>query len=147
LSYPREVNYSIETNWDRGTGGYATFGDHMINFDTPIEFGGEGKAPCPDQLFLASLSGCILDTFINFKNRLEVETTSVKLKTSTKVKLNSKGFYSLEDIRILFKIQCEKVFLKKNRRCAELACEYCHLTKSIESVIPIKIKIDLSESG
>jgi uncharacterized OsmC-like protein len=147
LIYPDEITYSVETLWDHGTGGEVKLNGHTINFDTPAQFGGKGNAPCADQLFLASLSGCILDTFVNFMNRLGVETDDVKVKVSADVKLKSKIGYRINQINILFTVASEASYLEKNRKCAELAVEYCHLTKSIEPAIPLNVDIRIVEKN
>ena len=146
MNYQRELIYSVETIWDHGTGGNIRLGEYVINFDTPAEFEGKGEAPCPDQLFLAALSGCVLNTFIDFKKRLRVEAIDVKLETSATVKLIPREGYRIKGITIVIIIQSEKKFIETNKRCAELACEYCHLTRSIESAIPIEFKINVESN-
>jgi len=135
--YPRELDYSVEARWDGSTGGVAEAGDFKVGFDTPPEYGGRGSAPCPDQLFLAALGGCLLNTFISFKNRLGAETVDVSVSVSCRVELRGGEGYRLASVSATLNIVSVHRMEALNRRCAELAVEHCHLTRSIESAVPV----------
>ena len=139
--YTRELNYEAEAIWDGLTGGNVVVGEYTVSFDTPLEYGGQGSAPCPDQLFLSAIGGCLLNTFLSFRRRLGAETRSVKIKTGCRVELRNPNGYRLTQISATIRVATEKGEESRNRRCAELARDYCHITKSIESAVPVDVEI------
>jgi organic hydroperoxide reductase OsmC/OhrA len=141
LLYQREMIYEAEAVWDGLTGGNVAIGEYNLNFDTPAEYGGRGSAPCPDQLFLSSIGGCILNTFLNFKRRLGAETRSVKVQTTCRIELRNPNGYRLTRVTATIHVTPEEGDEDRNRRCAELARDYCHITKSIEPAVPVDVEI------
>jgi organic hydroperoxide reductase OsmC/OhrA len=143
MGFPKKLEYKITSDWNHETGGIVKAGDYRVNFDTPPEYDGEGKAPCPDHLFLASLAGCIMNTFLSFKNRLNVETEDVKIEAGMDVVLHNRDGYRVEEIRLIIKIFTSEEQIRLNRKCAEMALSYCHLTKSISEAIPLRSEVEL----
>ncbi len=144
--YPKELEYSAESRWDGSTGGVAEADGFTVVFDTPPEYGGRGSAPCPDQLFLTALGGCILNTFINFKNRLGAETVDASVRVSCRIELVDSTGYRVTSISAEMRIISEPDMEALNRRCVEMAVEHCHLTRSMEAAVPIRCVISV-ESG
>jgi organic hydroperoxide reductase OsmC/OhrA len=134
--YPTELEYVAEAKWDGSTGGFAETGDFRVSFDTPPEYGGKGSAFCPDQLFLAALGGCLLNTFISFMNRLGAEVLDISVTTSCRVELKDHRYVLTAvraEIRVVSAVGMEKI----SQMCADLAVEHCHLTRLIDTVVPI----------
>lgn len=142
MKFPEKLHYFITSKWDQGTGGVASTGKFNIEFDTPEEFGGLEKAPCPDHLFLSSICGCLINTFLSFKRRFKAETEDVSVEAEMSISYNDKTGYKIEDIYVKFRIKSLEDHMSMNRKCAELANKFCHITQSIDS-IPINLDIDL----
>jgi uncharacterized OsmC-like protein len=138
----KHLRYSAEAEWDHKTGGTAQMDDFMLDFDTPMEHGGKSSAPCPDQLFMTSLAGCVINTFNYYREMFAIKTRGLKVNVSSDIELKSKG-YMITGINIAIQVWCCKESLEHNQKCAERARDFCHLTKSIESSIPIKTTINL----
>ncbi len=141
LIYKKKLTYEVDAEWDKNTGGEVKAGEYKISFDTPKEFKGNGKAPCPDQLFLASISSCLMNTFISFKNRFGVESRNLAVHTSMSVELENPKGYRITCINSTLTITCEESQMTMNKKCAELARDYCHITRSIKSTIYMNIDI------
>ncbi|HUV33950.1 MAG TPA: OsmC family protein [Candidatus Desulfaltia sp.] len=139
--YPKELEYLAEARWDGSTGGVAEAGGFRVSFDTPPEYGGKGSAPCPDQLFLSALGGCLLNTFVSFKNRLGAETVDASVSASCRIELWGREGYRLASVSAVLNITSAPGMEELNRRCAELAVEHCHLTRSIEVAVPVNCVI------
>ena len=139
--YQKEMNYEAEAVWDGLTGGNVAVGEYNVSFDTPPEYGGRGSAPCPDQLLLSAIGGCILNTFLSFKNRLGAETRSVKVQTACRLELRNPDGYRLTRVTVTIRVTPEEGDEDRNRRCAELARDYCHITRSIEPAVPVDVEI------
>jgi len=119
----KHLHYAAEAKWNHMTGGTAKLDGFTQPFDTPREYDGNEAAPCPDQLFTASLAGCIINTFNYYRRMLDAET--------------------ITGIDIDIHVWSDPENHELNQRCAQRATEYCHLTKSIEQAIPTTTKITL----
>ena len=132
----RHLHYAAEAEWDHETGGTAGLDAFTQQFDTPREHGGNETAPCPDQLFMASLAGCIINTFNYYRVMLEAETRDLKVNASMDIELTDTDGYRVTGIDIDIHVWSDQENEELNRRCAERATQYCHLTRSIEPAIP-----------
>ncbi len=133
----KRLRYSAEARWNHMMGGTAQLDGFTQPFDTPREHGGDGAAPCPDQLFMASLAGCIMNTFNYYRRMLEAETRDLTVNVSSDIELTKTSGYRVTGINIDIQVWSDRENRELNRRCAERAEEYCHITKSIEPAIPI----------
>ncbi len=138
----KHLTYSARTEWDNETGGTAQIQEFTQKFDTPLEYGGNGSAPCPDQLFMASLGGCIINTFNYYRNMLDVSTLDLRVNVSSDIVLTDLNGYRVTGISIDIQVWSDVDNLELNQKCAERARDYCHLTKSIEDAIPIETSIN-----
>jgi len=139
----KHLTYSAEAQWDHKTGGIAQLEGFTQPFDTPIEHGGNETAPCPDQLFMASLAGCIINTFGYYRTMLKVETIDLKVDVSSDIILTKTDGYRITNIKIDMQVWSDEENELMNQKCAERARDFCHITKSIEEAITIDVSITL----
>jgi uncharacterized OsmC-like protein len=139
----RRLNYSAEANWNHQSGGTAKVDGFNIDFDTPHEHGGNETSPCPDQLFMTSLAGCIINTFNYYRVMLDAETQDIKVNVTSDIILTKTSGYRVTGIKIDLRVWSDEENHILNTKCAERAIEYCHLTKSIEKAIPIETSIEV----
>ena len=139
----KHLKYSAEAKWNHMTGGTAHLDGFTQDFDTPREYDGNETAPCPDQLFTASLAGCIINTFNYYRRMLDAETRDLTVNASMDIELNNIYGYRVTGINIDIQVWSDQENQELNQKCAERATEYCHLTKSIEQAIPTTTKITL----
>ena len=133
------LKFGIKAEWDGKTGANVrTDMGKTFSIDTPTEFGGYGGAPCPDELFLTSVAGCILTTFLWFTRKRGVEISGVKLDAESEVEL-VKDAYSLKVIRIKVEVRAPEQHISSARKCLDLAIRYCHISRSIEPCIQVEI--------
>jgi organic hydroperoxide reductase OsmC/OhrA len=137
----KHLHYATKAEWDHQTGGTADLHNFIQEFDTPKEYGGNESAPCPDQLFMTSIAGCIINTYNYYREMLEVETLDLKVKASSDLELTEVDGYRIKSIKIEIHIWSTQDQLELNKKCAQRARDYCHITKSIEKAIPIEITI------
>jgi uncharacterized OsmC-like protein len=137
----KHLQYSAEAKWNHLTGGTAQLDDFTQEFDTPREHGGNETAPCPDQLFMASIAGCIVNTFNYYRRLLDVDTLDLTVNVSSDINLTKTDGYRITGISIDIQVCSNQENEELNRKCAERAKDYCHITKSIEPAIPIDVSI------
>lgn len=140
-----KLHYHAYSSWDKKTGGTADTGNFAVSFDTPEDYEGNETAPCPDQLFLASLTGCLMNTFLYYKNQLGAETMDIKVDADAEITLRTPYGYRITSIDFRITINSDEDNLELNQTCAERARDYCHLTKSIETAIPLTIDISIND--
>ncbi len=145
MKLKEKLHYHAYSKWDKESGGVADTGNFLIPFDTPEEYNGRETSPCPDQLFLASLTGCLLNTFLYYKNELGAETLDIQVDADAEITLMSPIGYRMTGIDIRIKVESSEDYLELNKTCAERARDFCHLTKSIEEAIPITVTIEIKE--
>jgi uncharacterized OsmC-like protein len=136
MKLKKHLTYGANAKWNHKTGGTATINGFTQDFDTPKEHGGNETAPCPDQLFMTSLAGCVVTTFNYYRKVLNVETKDLIVKVSSNIELETNG-YRITGINIRMQVWSNQEYSELNKKCAKRALEYCHLTKSIEHAIPI----------
>ena len=135
------LHYSAEALWDKETGGEVTANGFKISFDTPQDYGGNEGHPCPDQLFLASITGCLMNTFLYYRAHLGVETIDIKIGAEAEIQLVNPLGYRVKGIEAHIQVWSTEDEADLNTTCAERARDFCHLTKSIEDAIPINVTI------
>ena len=143
MSTPREVSYELNIEWDGFTGGVVRRNSNaIVFFDTPVEFGGSGRALCPDELFLSSIAGCLTTTFLFFIRRFNLRLLSYDLKISGSVVFRN-GRYEVTDLKTYFKVRVERGLKNLVLKCLNLTVEFCHITNALK--ISVKHDFNIEE--
>lgn len=133
------LKFRVEAKWDGKTGAsMRTESGNVLSIDTPKEFGGFGEGPCPDELFLASISGCVLTTFLWFIRKRGIQIVDIRLEGESEIEL-VKGAYLIKRIKIRVRIKASKEQAEVAKKCLDLAIRYCHISRSIEHCVPIEV--------
>ena len=134
-----ELRFQANLTWDGESGGEVSAGKFQgLKLDMPTEFGGKGRYPCPDELFLSAVAGCLLTTFLYFKKRLSVHVIGFRISISATLRGGAEG-YRLAGMEATILAEAKKSSEPEVRRCIELAKRYCHITRTLEKAVPIKI--------
>jgi organic hydroperoxide reductase OsmC/OhrA len=138
----------VELSWDGETGGSVECDDcGDLRIDMPEEFSGNGRSPCPDQLFLASLGGCLLTTFLHFAKRLQLEVQDVNIFVGGKIFLRKGVGYRIGLVEAKIRVMADTEDMELAEKCSELARDYCHITRSIEDAIRVDVSIEVLASS
>ena len=147
----KQNSYVYETNlvWTEKRKGEMSFDKPeeekpTIEIATPLEFKGHKGIISPEELFVSSVNGCIMTTFLSFAEKMRITFLSYesygkgildvleKPNRFTKVIIQPKIILDSEE-------NVEKI-----KRCVQLAEKYCLITSSVNTeveVLPeIKIK-------
>jgi len=142
----RDLRYEVELVWDKETGGEARIGSFpAIRLDMPVEFGGKGRFPCPDELFFSAVGGCLLTTFLHYKKKLRLRLGGLQVLIKGAVDFIGKKGYEITGIEATLKIETDET--ERAKECAELAKYYCHITRSLEPAIPIKVSTEIKHTN
>jgi uncharacterized OsmC-like protein len=134
-----ELRFQANLTWDGESGGEVSAGKFQgLKLDMPTEFGGKGRYPCPDELFLSAVAGCLLTTFLYFKKRLSVHVIGFRISISATLRGGAEG-YRLAGMEATILAEAKKSNEPEVKRCIELAKRYCHITRTLEKAVPIKI--------
>lgn len=147
MNLKEHINFKATSTWNHRSGGSAEVEGFTINYDTPREYEGEETAPCPDQLFLSSIAGCLNNTFLYYKKALGAETLGLRISVSAEVEMFDLLGYRVTQISVDMNVSSPPDLIDVNRRCAERAKEFCHLTRSIEPAIPIKFNLTIDSNA
>lgn len=139
------MKYQIKLSWDGKSGGELNFKNYpKMRLDTPIEFGGTGRYPCPDDLFFSSVAGCLLTTFLYFKRKLKLHLEGLQILINGNVDFIGPKGYRITRVKAVMHIKTRKNEEEKVKKCVELTKDFCHITRSIEKTIPIEISMKLT---
>jgi putative redox protein len=73
----------MEISFPGGARVDAAFGDFVVKTDQPPRDGGEGSAPAPFALFLASIGTCAGIYILNFCRQRDIPTEHIRIRQST----------------------------------------------------------------
>ncbi len=129
-----------EARWNGRTGGAVRLprGD-QLQIDMAVEFGGLNEAPSPDDLFAASLSGCLLTTAVWFAKKMELSVANLAVKVKTKTELREGGF---RITKIWATIRIDGLSKEEAERLADLAERYCHLARTLRDCVDIEFNLE-----
>ena len=138
--FPEKVEYDINLVWDMESGGDVYLKNFpKLKLDMPVEFGGKGRSPCPDEYFLSAVGGCYLTTFLYFKERLGLRPRDLRVAVQATANYIAPKGYRITETRVFMQVDVDAEEKEKAEECMELAREHCHLTRSIEEGLPIKV--------
>ncbi|MCP4177321.1 MAG: osmotically inducible protein C [bacterium] len=119
---------NMEITFDGGKVVTAHIGDFEIKTDQSIKDGGEGSAPSPYHLFLASLGTCAGVYIQSFCERRNISTDKIKIIQNVE---NDSITGLAADIK--FDIQLPDDFPDKYRKAMINSAELCKVKKTIDA--------------
>ena len=141
---PKKVEYDVNLVWDMESGGDVYVKRFpKLKLDMPVEFGGKGRSPCPDEYFLSAVGGCYLTTFLYFKERLGLRPRGLKITVQATANYIVPKGYRITETRVFMHVTVDAEEKEKAEECIELAREHCHLAHSIKQGLPIKVLHDV----
>ena len=141
---PESLRYGLKLFWDGRSGGKVNFKDHpTLKFDMPKAFGGDGGYPCPDELFLSAIGGCLMTTFLYFQRKTGFKLKSLHVLINGSVKLVGPQGYRITGLKAMMHIETVKDEEEKAKECFELAKNFCHITRTLEGSIPTEVTAEI----
>jgi len=136
----RKIEFQAELSWDGKSGGEVKLGSgYVLSIDTPKDFGGEGRHPCPDELFLSSIGGCLITTFLYMYKQLEFNLKGLYISmTGNMESIGAEGF-RIRRVEANINVETDHDGKDSARDCIEMTKKFCHIIRSIEKSIPTDV--------
>ncbi len=149
MVYIDDAKFAANLVWDGETGAKIRAGKFEgLRLDMPTRHGGKGRYPCPDELFLSGVAGCLLTTFLYFRKKLRIKIKRLNISISGTLRRKVEG-YRMSGISAMISVETGKDNEVDVKRCINLTKEYCHITRSLEKALPVEIvdKIEVLTSS
>lgn len=131
----KQFFFEVLLNWLEATKGIlsAKDADGALYVAMPPEFGGEGKPWTPEHLFLSSISGCFMTTYLAFTKKFKFEISHLDCNAIGQVELVD-GRYQFTNINLFPKIFIADESIREKASLAlEKTHKYCLITNSINA--------------
>jgi ribosomal protein S12 methylthiotransferase accessory factor len=125
---------NMEISFPNGKKVYARLNGFTIKTDQPKKEGGEGTAPTPFSLFIASIGTCAGYYVLSLCDKRGIPTEKVKINLSTEEKEEMVEKVNLE-------ISIPKDFPEKYRNALVKAVNSCAVKKHLEKPPSINVKV------
>jgi ribosomal protein S12 methylthiotransferase accessory factor len=116
----------------------AEFDGAVVETDQPVKYGGEGSAPTPYQLFLASLGTCAGIFILGFCNERKIPTEGITLTQRMEYIPKLKGGAELK--KVIIEINLPPGFPEKYEGAVVKVAELCAVKKTIQSPPEFEIR-------
>lgn len=115
-----------------------------MEISPPAEFGGHEDIHCPEELFVASVSGCIMATFLAFAEKTRTKFDS--FECSGKGTLDKvEGLLRFTRIDVAVKVRVPSEREKKHAlHVLDLVSKHCLITNSINCVVDMQSEVLIS---
>ena len=122
-------------------------GSIEIDVESAAEFGGSGQGLNPEEMFVAAINGCLMNTFFYFTQKFKIETLSYNSQASGQLEKQSDGF-RFTSVEIRAKVQLPKgEFTEKIQEAGHLAEKYCLVSKSVACPVDYQLEVEIEEKS
>nr|MDO8134173.1 OsmC family protein [Candidatus Njordarchaeum guaymaensis] len=136
----RKIEFQASLSWDGKSGGEVKVSSgHALRIDTPRDFGGEGRYPCPDELFFSAIGGCLITTFLYMHKKIMFNLKGLQVSVTGNVESMGTEGFRIRRVGANMNVETDQEGKDKARNCIEMTKRFCHITRSIEKSIPIEI--------
>jgi organic hydroperoxide reductase OsmC/OhrA len=146
-SQDKKIEYKVDLSWDRKSGGEITLPKgSTLHIDIPKEFGGEGRYLCPDELFFSAVGGCLLTTFLYMHKKLKFNLKDLHIIVNGEIESHGPEGYRVTGALVNLAVKTDAEGRERAQECIELTKKFCHITRSIEKSVPIRIASEVVSS-
>lgn len=143
-------DYHVElTGTGTKTGLLTAIDDGLPELDvaSPPEFGGPSRTWSPEHLFVASVTSCLMTTFMSMAERSGVEVVSYHDESVGRLSRDEDGLFRIERITLRPRIViAPESRLDRAERLIEKAERVCLIGRSIDTETVLEPHVDLAEA-
>ncbi len=115
----------------------------QMEIGAAAEFGGSGQGLNPEEMFVAAINSCLMNTFFYFTQKFKIETLSYNSQASGQLEKQSDGF-RFTNVEVKAKVQLtEEKFAEKTQEAGQLAEKYCLVSKSVACPVNYQLEIEI----
>ena len=129
----------IQVDFPGGVRVAAHFGNFTVNTDQPVKSGGEGSAPSPFEIFLASLATCAGYYVLGFCKARGISTEGIKLVQTSEADPTTKMIS-----KIAIDIQLPAGFPQEYTSAVIRAAQSCTVKKHLEHPPAFEVRASIS---
>ena len=142
---PRKFIYRTNLKWVEARKGLLlSIGKPRIDVATPPEFRGHPGIWTPEELFVASVNVCIMNTFLYYAGRENLKFLRYESSAEGILEKTERGLI-FSSVKIIPKISVKSADdIEKTRNLIILSEKNCLISNSIKSKVTVKPKIELA---
>ena len=144
MTLERTYIFRNTVSQDRGEPAKVVFsGFGQTEVGVSAEFGGSGQGLNPEEMFVAAINSCLMNTFFYFTQKFKIETLSYNSQASGQLEKQSDGF-RFTNVEVRAKVQLsEDKFAAKIREAGRLAEKYCLVAHSVRCTVNYQLEIEI----
>ncbi len=120
-------------------------GPGQMEIGAAAEFGGSGQGLNPEEMFVAAINACLMNTFFYFTEKFKIEILSYNSQVSGQLEKQPDGF-RFTNVEVQAKVQLpEDKLTEKTRQAGSLAEKYCLVSRSVACPVDYKLEIEIKE--
>ena len=113
----------------------------QMEIGAAVEFGGNGQNLNPEEMFVAAINSCLMNTFFYFTQKYSIEILSYNSQASGRLEKQSDGFrFTSIEVRAKIEISDDKDS-GKVQEAGKLAEKYCLISRSVACEVDYKLEI------
>jgi len=108
------------------------------------EFGGSGQTLNPEEMFVAAINGCLMNTFFYFTQKFNIEFLSCYSQAQGQLEKQSDGF-RFTSVKVQAKVQLpDNKAAEKVHEAGQLAERYCLVSRSVACHVDYQLEVEIN---
>jgi len=108
------------------------------------EFGGSGQTLNPEEMFVAAINGCLMNTFFYFTQKFNIEFLSCYSQAQGQLEKQSDGF-RFTSVKVKAKVQLpDNKAAEKVHEAGQLAERYCLVSRSVACHVDYQLEVEIN---
>jgi len=118
-------------------------GPGQMKIGPAAEFGGSGQTLNPEEMFVAAINSCLMNTFFYFTQKFKIDILSYNSQAFGQLEKQSDGF-RFTNVEVRAKVQLpEDKFADKIQEAGHLAEKYCLVSRSVTCSVDYQLEIEI----
>lgn len=118
-------------------------GPGQMEIEPAAEFGGSGQALNPEEMFVAAINSCLMNTFFYFVRKMNVEILSYYSEALGQVEKQRDGFrFTNVEVRAEITLKQQEP-AEKISQLRDLAEKYCLVSRSAACSVDYQLKMEI----
>jgi organic hydroperoxide reductase OsmC/OhrA len=108
---------------------------------------GAARGPNPARLLGAAVASCLASSLLFCLRKSRIEVKALRTRVSGRVERNERGRYRVSEIRVELSPEISEDDRARMSRCAEIFEDFCIVTQSVRSGVPVSVTLTPSGRG